>query len=72
MTANMGLIGPEVPDSKVLNVPLDSAEILVTNKDQVGKELEEFAPEFAAGRVASYRARRRDDPDGTENKAGTL
>ncbi|WP_227977958.1 hypothetical protein [Arenimonas daejeonensis] len=28
LTANMGLIGPEVPDAKVLNIPLDQAEIL--------------------------------------------
>ena len=52
MTANLGLIGPEVPDSKVLNVPLDSAEILVTNKDQVGKELGEFRTSEFAGQVA--------------------
>ena len=42
MTANMGLIGPEVPDSKALNIPLDQAEILVTNKEMVGKELKEL------------------------------
>jgi putative transport protein len=52
MTANMGLIGPEVPDSKVLNVPLDSAEILVTNKEMVGKELGEFRTSEFAGQVA--------------------
>ena len=33
LTANLGLIGPEVADAKVLNIPLDQAEILVTNKD---------------------------------------
>ena len=58
MTANMGLIGPEVPDSKVLNVPLDSAEILVTNKDQVGKELEEFRTSEFAGQVALHHIER--------------
>src|SRR5262245_60239736 len=42
LTSNMGLIGPEVPDSKVLNVPIDAAEILVTNKEAVGKELREL------------------------------
>ena len=51
MTANMGLIGPEVPDSKVLNIPLDSAEILVTNKEMVGKELGEFRTSEFAGQV---------------------
>jgi putative transport protein len=54
MTANMGLIGPEVPDSKVLNVPLDSAEILVTNKEQVGKELGDFRTSEFAGQVALH------------------
>ena len=58
MTANMGLIGPEVPDSKVLNVPIDSAEILVTNKDQVGKELEEFRNSEFAGQVALHHIER--------------
>src|SRR5688572_5968928 len=42
LTESMGLIGPEVPDSKALNVPIDQAEILVTNKAIVGKELQEF------------------------------
>jgi putative transport protein len=38
ITGNLGLIGPEVPDEKALNIPLDQAEILVTNKDMEGKE----------------------------------
>lgn len=33
MTEKMGLIGPEVSDRTALEVPLDVAEILVTNKD---------------------------------------
>ena len=33
ITANLGLIGPEVADAKALNIPLDQAEILVTNKE---------------------------------------
>jgi putative transport protein len=33
MTEKMGLIGPEVSDRTALNVPLDTAEILVTNKE---------------------------------------
>ena len=52
MTQNMGLIGPEVPDSKALNVPIDQAEILVTNKEMVGKELQEFRTAEFAGQVA--------------------
>ena len=42
LTANMGLIGPEVPDSKALAVPLDQAEILVTKKEALHKPLKEF------------------------------
>ena len=33
MTEKMGLIGPEVSDRMALDIPLDRAEILVTNKD---------------------------------------
>jgi len=33
MTEKMGLIGPEVSDRKALDVPLDTAEILVTNSE---------------------------------------
>ena len=36
----MGLIGPEVADPKALGIPLDQAEILVTNKEVVGRTLE--------------------------------
>ena len=35
MTEKMGLIGREVMDRTALDVPLDSAEILVTNKGAV-------------------------------------
>jgi putative transport protein len=52
MTEKMGLIGPEVPHEKVLNIPLDSAEIVVTNKEMVGKELGEFRTAEFAGQVA--------------------
>ena len=52
MTQNMGLLGPEVPDSKALNVAIDQAEILVTNKAMVGKELQDFRKADFAGQVA--------------------
>jgi putative transport protein len=52
ITQNMGLIGPEVPDSKALNIPIDQAEILVTNKEIVGKELQEFRKSEFAGQLA--------------------
>ncbi len=58
MTENMGLIGPEVPDSKVLNIPLDQAEILVTNKEMEGKELKEFRSTEFAGQIALHHIER--------------
>jgi putative transport protein len=33
MTEKMGLIGPEVSDKLALDIPLDTAEVVVTNKD---------------------------------------
>lgn len=35
MTEKMGLIGPEVSDRQALDIPLDQAEILVTNRDML-------------------------------------
>ena len=54
MTEKMGLIGPEVPDAKALNIPIDSAEILVTNKDMEGKELGELQKADFAGQIALH------------------
>jgi len=51
LTDKMGLIGPEVADQRVLNVPLDQAEILVTNKDSIGKSLKEYRDSEIAGQV---------------------
>jgi putative transport protein len=51
LTANMGLLGQEVPDAKALNIPLDQAEILVTNKSAEGKALKEFRHEEFAGQL---------------------
>jgi putative transport protein len=58
LTANMGLLGPEVPDSKALAIPLDQAEILVTQKGIVGKELKEFRQEDFAGQLQVVRMER--------------
>jgi putative transport protein len=58
LTANMGLLGPEVADSKALAIPLDQAEILVTNKGVVGKELKEFRHEDFAGQLQVVRMER--------------
>jgi len=58
LTANMGLLGPEVADTKALAIPLDQAEILVTQKGVVGKELKEFRHEDFAGQLQVYRMER--------------
>jgi putative transport protein len=58
LTENLGLIGPEVPDAKALNVPIDTAEILVTNKSIVGKELQEFRTAPFAGQIALHHIER--------------
>jgi putative transport protein len=58
MTDKMGLIGPEVPDAKVLNIPIDQAEILVTNKEMEGKELKEFRTADFAGQIGLHHIER--------------
>ena len=58
LTDKMGLIGPEVAEPRALNVPLDQAEILVTNKALVGKPLEEFRQTAAAGQLQVVRYER--------------
>lgn len=51
LTDHMGVIGPEVPDSTALNIPLDQAEILVTNKAVEGKRLIDFRQTELAGQL---------------------
>ncbi|MFM0644247.1 transporter [Paraburkholderia bryophila] len=51
LTDHMGLIGPEVPDARVLNIPLDQAEIVVTHRKVIGRALKEFASSPIAGQV---------------------
>lgn len=58
LTANMGLIGPELDDPVALNVPLDQAEILVTNKEVIDKELENFRFTEHAGQIQIVRYER--------------
>jgi putative transport protein len=58
MTSNMGLIGPEVSDAKVLNVPIDQAEILVTSKEMIGKELKDLRNTPLAGQIALHHIER--------------
>jgi putative transport protein len=62
LTDRMGLVGPEVADQKALNIPLDQAEILVTNKAVVGRALREFRDEEFAGQVQLVRMERGGQP----------
>jgi len=62
LTANLGLLGAEVPDATALNIPLDQAEVLVTNKALEGKPLVSFAQETFAGQVAISRMERSGEP----------
>jgi putative transport protein len=58
LTDKMGIIGPEVHDPQALNIPLDQAEILVTNKEVVGHELKEFRDTEVAGQLQVTRMER--------------
>ena len=58
LTANIGLLGPEVADTKALAIPLDQAEILVTQKGVEGKVLKEFRQEDFAGQLQVVRMER--------------
>jgi putative transport protein len=52
LTEKMGLIGPEVPDAKALNIPLDQAEILVTSKAVVDKPVRALQATFSSADFA--------------------
>jgi len=58
LTTKMGLIGPEVADSKALGIPLDQAEILVTNKQVVGRTFESFREQAVAGQLQVIKVER--------------
>nr|WP_315430612.1 transporter [uncultured Albidiferax sp.] len=51
LTDHMGVIGPEVPDARALNIPLDQAEIVVTHRDAIGRTLKSFRNSPIAGQV---------------------
>ena len=61
MAAKMGLIGSEIDDPRALNVPLAQAEILLTNKDAVDRELGSFKGDLA-GQLAVTRIERAGQP----------
>jgi putative transport protein len=58
MTENTGLIGPEVADQGALSIPLDAAEILVTQKALEGKEFADFRNAEFVGQVAVHHIER--------------
>ncbi len=58
LTAKMGLLGPEVAHAKALAIPLDQAEILVTEKSVEGRALKEFRHEEFAGQIQVLRMER--------------
>ena len=58
LAANVRLIGPEVADQGALAVPVDAAEILVTNKAVEGKELGEFRNSEFVGQIAIHHVER--------------
>jgi putative transport protein len=62
LTQKMGLLGEEVHEPEALNVPLDQAEILVTNTEYVGKQLKEFRGTDIAGQVQLVRMERGGNP----------
>jgi putative transport protein len=62
LTANLGLIGTEVDDPKALSVPLDQAEIVVTEKSAIGQPLRALASEDFAGQLQVTRMERSGEP----------
>ncbi len=62
LTSNLGLVGAEVADQKVLNIPLDQAEILVTDDAFDGRPLKDFAKEDFAGQFGISRIERAGEP----------
>ncbi len=62
LTANLGLLGAEIADAGALNIPLDQAEVLVTNKELVGRTLKSFGQEEYAGQVGISRVERSGEP----------
>jgi putative transport protein len=62
LTSNLGLVGTEVAHQKVLNIPLDQAEILLLDDAYEGRALKEFAKEDFAGQFGISRIERAGEP----------
>ena len=58
MASNVALIGPEVNDPTAVNIPLDYAEIVVTQAAIAGRELDELRAADYAGQVAIHHIER--------------
>jgi putative transport protein len=58
----IGLVGPEVADQRALNVPLDHAEVLVTNHEVFGRPLRDFRNEEFSGEVTLVKMERGGQP----------
>ena len=61
LTSKMGIVGPEVHVKEALNIPLDQAEILVTNKAAEKISLEEYRTEYG-GQVQAVKIERAGNP----------
>ncbi|MDR2934503.1 MAG: transporter [Candidatus Adiutrix sp.] len=58
LTDHIGLIGPEEPNLKSLNIPVDQAEILVTKHDVLHKSIHELDATLLAGPIQITRIER--------------
>jgi len=61
LTSKMGIVGPEVPSKEALNIPLDVADILVTNKEAEKISLEQYREEYG-GQVQAIKVERAGNP----------
>lgn len=70
LTANMGLLGAEVANAQALSIPLDQAEILVTEEEVIGKKLKHFRGQPFTGQAQLLKIERGGVPIpiGTETK----
>lgn len=61
LTSKMGIVGPEVPSKEALSIPLDVADILVTNKEAEKIALEQYREEYG-GQVQAIKVERAGNP----------
>ena len=61
LTGKMGILGPEVSSKEALSIPLDLAEILVTNKEAEKVSLEDYRKDYG-GQVQAVKLERAGNP----------